>query len=419
MGNDPKLFHDRIAVRELGERNVALLNVLREQQIGRVDRKQKVHFCGMIRKETGEVSVFLPHGAEATIASARLTMSVLARYGKDMPDRKFNRDDEVGNSGMLSVIKRLADDFLQNGVFAEPQRIRTRNSGKPNWKRTVTREQAFQLDGTGEVYTDIATSRTVKSNETLLARIQAHVLTEIIDEHGWWLDGIHSRRSDFRRALPLNQRRSRLPALLDSLLPRLYSSRSLFLAKYLGHYLRETRGSTEGTQVFGVEDFHTIWEAMLKSTLINVDSSWNEKLPKAVYRSMAGGDAVAPERSMLTDIVVRNGNALIVIDAKYYRAVSGGTVPGWPDIAKQMFYELAVRSVVGASFSIRNCFAFPAREDSGGPFNNIAMLSRVDGELVPGFPSIECHYFDVGKVMLAYAKHRVELEFPENIEFPL
>ena len=418
MFNEPNIFYDRVAVSDLGKRSGTLLEVLREYKIGKVDRKERVHFCGMVREPTGKITIFLPHGAERGRAAARLTMSTLARYGRDSANRSFSTDGEAGNAGTLSIIAQLAEDFRKNGLLVERQRVRTRNAGKPDWKRTVSRERAFYFEGTGEIYADIATSRAVNRSDTLLAQIQALVMFEIVDDHGWWLEGIQSRGSALNRAQLPKLKRSLLPKLLDDLLPRLYSQRSIFLATKLGSYLRECRGSADGSFVFGVEDFHTIWEAMLRNTLVNVDKGWNQRLPKAVYQRVKGQGADAPERGMLTDIVLRKGTELTVVDAKYYQAISGGSVPGWQDIAKQMFYELAVLSIAGDEFSVRNCFAFPWKSESSGPFLNVVMLRRDDGNHAAGFPCIDCHYLDIMTVMNAYVGRRIELDFPNHSRIP-
>lgn len=385
------------------------------REMGKVDRRKQVHFCGMVRDDAGNTAVFLPHGAQKTTYHARLTMSALARYGNDASDRSFDLDGEAGNSGALSVILRLAEDFRQNGVFSERQRVLSQNSGKPDWKRTVTKELAFHLEGTGDIYTDIATSRTVASNETMLAQVQSLVLAEIIDHHGWWIDGLQSRHADLRGIQVPKEKRSQLPAILNNLLPRLYSRRAIFLATYLRYYLQEDRGSSGGNLVFGVEDFHSVWETMLRKTLVNVEASWNERLPKAVYTSGKHQAADAPERGMLTDIVLRKGTELTVVDAKYYRATSGNTVPGWPDIAKQMFYELAVRSVVPKGTTVQNCFAFPSGMRGGGTFEKVVMMPRKAGGTVAGFPEIYCHYLDVGEIMQAYVNNRSDVVLPDNI----
>ena len=93
-------------------------------------------------------------------------------------------------------------------------------------------------------------------------------------------------------------------------------------------------------------------------------------------------------------------------------------MPGWQGIAKQMFYELAVRSVAGKGFTVRNCFAFPSKNDGSGPFVNVSMLPREGDEPVVGFPPIDCHYLDVTNVMNAYVGRRVELEFPNHFGIP-
>ena len=61
---------------------------------------------------------------------------------------------------------------------------------------------------------------------------------------------------------------------LEAMLPSLYSARSLFLAEYLRFYLRETRASASGSFVFGVEDFHTVWETMLRETIARAPCDW-------------------------------------------------------------------------------------------------------------------------------------------------
>ena len=49
---------------------------------------------------------------------------------------------------------------------------------------------------------------------------------------------------------------------------------------------------------------------------------------------------------MQTDIILEDEIGYTIIDAKYYSAKSANTAPGWPDIAKQFFYEKALREVV-------------------------------------------------------------------------
>lgn len=408
--NDLIIYHDRMAVALLKEKDESILNAFQKWRIGKVDSKERIHFCGLVRLQGGRTAVFLPrHLDSSSTDSAKLTMEVLSRFGKDSLNRDFISDGDHGNSGVLAVIAKLATDFRQNGLFVERQRIQSRNSGKPDWKRTVVREQVISSPEFGDIYQNISTTKAVDSADTFIARVQAVVMTEIIDTHGWWLDGIKSRRSEFRWIPPPHQPRKLWPLLLVAALPRLYSKRSIFLATFLAHYLRETRESTIGDLVAGVEDFHTIWEVMLRRTLKHVENDWNERLPRAVYTPHLNDIRYAPEKRMLTDIILQTTTGFTIVDAKYYDANSETTVPGWPDIAKQMLYETALRSVVGEMTPIKNCFAFPARTNAGGPYKSIEMRNTTNQEALHSFPSIECHYISIINVMRAYKEGRSDL----------
>jgi hypothetical protein len=291
-----------------------------------------------------------------------------------------------------------------NGLFVERQRISTRNSGKPDWKRTVCRELAFLDDEHGDVFPDLATTRSIDSSETLIAQVQAKVLLEIGEAHGWWLDGINARRSELLWQKSPQYAQELWPILLDSLLPRLYSSRSIFLATYLAYYLRNSRLSGSGDLVFGVEDFHSVWEAMLRDTLAGVERGWNEKLPRARYKR-GETRSVVPldrDRSMRTDIVLRDDRGYTIVDAKYYDGTSEGSVPGWPDIAKQMFYEMALRSVVGREAKIRNVFVFPGEASNPKGFDRVVMVPFNGGDRIESFPIVHCHYLPVTQVISQY-----------------
>ncbi|EET46268.1 LlaJI family restriction endonuclease [Thalassobium sp. R2A62] len=410
---DPVIHLDRMAVRSLGSKDAPLLDAMNEWGIGKVESKETIHFCGLVRDKVGRTAIFLPRSMQVhSMSAARLTMKVLARYGQSAANRRFATDGEHGNPGTLAVIQRLAADFQNHGLFVERQRVRCRNSGKPDWKRTVTRERAFVSDGGDEVFPDIATTRSIDSSENLLAQVQAAVMGEIIEQHGWWLEGASARRSELRWQKKPHQPRALWALLLDGLLPQLYSSRSVFLAEYLGHYLRECRASASGSFVFGIEDFHIVWEQMLAETLEGVEPHWNEKLPRAVYETLDGRASDAPERRMLTDIVLRTPTGFTIIDAKYYAANSPNTVPGWPDIAKQMFYEMALRSVVGDEPEIRNCFVFPAPQVGATRFERVQMREVTEGGSVTTFPVVECHYLSMDEVISAYVEHRGNLAVP-------
>lgn len=118
-----------------------------------------------------------------------------------------------------------------------------------------------------------------------------------------------------------------------------------------------------------------------------------------------GGDAPR-SRGMQTDIILQHNSGYTIVDAKYYAAKDAESAPGWPDIAKQMFYEKALREVVDKAGKpaniINNVFAFPSLSKAG-PLASVEMR-RTDGTAANQtvFPPIACTYLSMREVLASY-----------------
>lgn len=410
----PVFLSDRDPVAVLDRHAESVLVAMRERGMGRVDEQKTVHFCGLVHHPEQGTIVFLPREAKTgepdiDLETASLTMRALARFGAETSKRDFEDDGETGNPGTLAVIKRLADDFRDHGLFSERLRQQTRNAGKPEWSRTVKREIALPNHKGQPVFTDIRTSRTTRSTDALLAQIQAAVIQEIGLSHAWWLSGTSGRtqellstpRPPFPRTMWANK--------LDALLPSLYSTRSMFLAEYLRFYLCDVRATSSGAFVFGVSDFHTVWETVLRETLLRSPHdrrrNWNSLLPKPVYILTGSGRSDARSRGMQTDIIMEYEASYAIVDAKYYAAKSAESAPGWPDIAKQMFYEKALREIVDRKGEIptviHNFFVFPCLE-AGGPLSQAEIRHVNGGAVSSAFSPITCSYVSVREALNHY-----------------
>lgn len=411
----PLFFSDRDPITVLERHADRILSAMSEWGIGRIGEHKTVHFCGLIyHPEEGPV-IFLPREARIgdsviDLQTASLSMNALARFGAETSLRDFEDDGDTGNPGMLSVIKRLSNDFRDHGLYAERIRRQTRNSGKPDWRNTIKREMAMPDHNGHPVFTDIHTSRAIKSSDTLLARIQAAVLREIHLAHAWWLRGTSGRTQELRLCPNPPFPRTSWTSNLDALLPSLYSSRSIFLAKYLRFYLRETRKSSNGTLVFGVSDFHSVWETMLRETIVrspyDTRRNWNSILPKPFY-ILKGSNKYDPrKRGMQTDIILENETDFTIVDAKYYAAKDAETAPGWPDIAKQMFYEQALLELVASmetpQSQVTNIFAFPGQTNDG-PLASVEIRHTDGSPVSTTFKPIECVYVSMHEALIHYA----------------
>jgi hypothetical protein len=402
MISNIKVLYDRTSLSDLSDNAPDLLRVMREWRIGKVDEKQSVHFCGIVRLSNQKSFVFIPRSLNVCCFNAgQMTMAALARYGADVSDREFSDDGSNGNPNFLAIVHKLARDFLDHGIIRERHRISSKNSGKPDWKRTLPRRVGFLNENGDLLFDQIITSKNIDSIESLLADIQVHVMSEILEQHGWWLNLSRSSRARELSRKRLFLPRTTMVKLMEGMLPQLYSARAIFLAKNLMFYLRDNRLSSNGNFVYGIEDFHSVWEVMLRKTLLSVEEGWNSRLPKPTYFLIDGKLGEAPRRGMRLDIVLRSANKLTIADAKYYEANSSWTAPGWPDISKQLFYEIGLRAVVNPNDLIRNVFVFPWDGVSGKPLREVRLVSS-SGQTAPGTSTIECVYLDIGVVMKSY-----------------
>lgn len=410
----PVFLADRDPIEALERHADTVLSAMLARGIGRVDDQKTVRYCGLIHHPEKGAVVFLPREAktgnpDVDIETALLTMRALARFGAETSRRDFEDDGEAGNPSSLAVIKRLADDFREYGLFSERIRQQTRNAGKADWAKTIKRELAMRGNKGQPVFTDIRTSLATRSTEVLLAQIQAAVIREIHLTHAWWLSGTSSRRQELISCPRPPFQRATWAKKLDALLPSLYSRRSIFLAEYLRFYLREARKSSDGSFVFGVSDFHSVWETMLRETIIRSPHDrrldWNSQLPRPVYIIADSGKSDPRSRGMQTDIILEHKSGYTIVDAKYYAAKSAESAPGWPDIAKQIFYEKALREVVDTdgepASNIRNIFVFPSK-NSTGPLASAEIRLSDGTSASAAFPPVECAYVSVRDVLACY-----------------
>lgn len=414
----PSFHSDRSPVKVLEKNNPAIFSRLQSAD-GAIDpRYNNIQFCGLLHdNETGS-HMFLPRTSlsssneKENLEIAKLTMRALARYGSETSRNGVEDDAENGNTELLGIIRRLGDDFRENGLFMERRRTKTRNSGKTDWTLTVKRELGVPNLKGQPVFSNLRSTRPVRSQNALLTQIQAAVLREIFQIHGWWMGRGFSSKSQLVTCPQPPFSRSVWDRKLAVILPTLFSARSIRLAEYLRAYLRCEANSKKGTSMFGLSDFHNVWEAMLRETItrssIDKRLSWNSLLPKPHYILKTGRKTV-PMRGMQTDIIIQTSvSDFTIVDAKYYTATSVDNAPSWRDIGKQMIYETALTDAVetrlGTKPNVKNVFAFPSKSGVG-PFEKVEM--RFDGEHITSsskFNEIDCIYISVKSVLASYVK---------------
>lgn len=406
-----------MATSVLRNQSDAIYAGLKGQSDHRYIEKETVHFCGVVVASSGEAVVFLPrHCRNSSVSDpkrmARLTVKALARYGREAQSRSGHSAGSAETVSVLPVIHDIATDFTNYGIYADRLRYKSRDTGKPDWKSTIATEVPLLRQSGVAVYPTMRTTRVIDSHDVPLARIQAAILREIADRHGWWLG------TGFKTAI------KNLPAIELPSLPRplwssalrealngLYALRPMTLASLLIRYMEEDLSVSDGAFIAGVSDFERVWEVMLRQTLPNEESKrWNALLPKPAYLDQQ--EKVQTIGSgMEMDIVLREQRAdadhLRILDAKYYAATGTGSVPKTGDIVKQLMYETAMKAAienVGSGESVSGGFIFPSGDNHTEPFAQAGLTS---GQTIDGrFPSIDIHYVDIASVMSAYVSRQ-------------
>jgi len=416
----PEILVDRMPEADLEKSHPSIFKVMQDSELGKPSTAEGVvQFCGLVCAPVNEgitSAVFLPLQAlaskDANLDTAKITMQVIAKYSQNKK-RQGKNGQEGSRGSLLSTIKSIADDYTEYGIYSDRQRTRGRNNGKANWARTVVRETPL-IDDTGNiVYTNVLTSRAQDNQDNLLTQTQVIVLIEIAAQHGWWLPSLPQNMSQFQGFQTERISPSLRLLKLEALLPNLFSSRAIRLTNYLMEYFRRILHNGKSAQLFGLDDFHTIWEGMLRDVLEDTENGWNAKLPKPVFYK--GLDSERDEdKQMKMDIVIRQGADLVIVDAKYYAATTTKDSPGMQDISKQLMYELALRDMKAATdaaplvsedslpHNLSSCFIFPASSPNTNSQFTAIKMGYKDDRLQSNLPSINCYYMPIIEVMQAY-----------------
>lgn len=383
---------------------------------------QKIHFCGVM-SFSGGLAVFLPRNnrssGESRKLSAHYLLRSLLKFYRDRDTAVVEEDGEselIGGES-LSLAVSLLEDYQANGLFVRRIRVRTKNSGKTDWRRTVTRSTAYPGQD-GPVYLDLATTRSRYLMDSETAKIHAAVMRELYPLYGMlWTGrtGIPGQLQDIPH--PAGNISAWI-AHLGRELQLSYSERDIFLLRSLTRYLETGRGTGNGGIVAGVRKFHSLWEAMLDECLIG-KYRVNSRLPVPVYLTASDHFVPVASKGQRTDTVLRNEDRthVAIIDAKYYDARTPDTAPGWQDLVKQFFYRNAISHLDLVGAQISNHFVFPG---TGRHLRSVHVAERgrnvvSEADCLPDYPPIHCHYQDPLELLRLYSTGEKLVELTKEI----
>ncbi|MBA6289484.1 LlaJI family restriction endonuclease [Colwellia sp. MB3u-4] len=406
-----KLLEDRGTVSGLDDNTIASF-----QRLGLIVKKNKIeriHFCGAVVINRN-VFIFLPRNSLSakrlqsynTHQIASLIIHTLNKYhtlSANILSSNYQAEDGAEGLSTLSSIIWLLNDYVTYGLYTTQKRYRNINSGKINWKRTISKETPFLNDDNVPVYLRLHSERLRFGESSIISMIHSEIIQTLDLNFSWLITGDPS----IRMALDLNNFVSTYDDqtkihFLKSELNNIYADRDIKLIQALILYLEQRMEAKEGEILIGVKFFENVWEEMLRATIPYVRDV-NELLPKPAYYLK---NEIKPSlgRGMLTDIVSILDKRISLIDAKYYKAETINDSPRWSDLVKQFFYAKALKQVF-PNYSIANWFIFPGGvpKIDEGPISKVAVINMKDHTpIADEFPPIGCSYFCPIDVMVRY-----------------
>lgn len=327
--------------------------------------------------------------AERLIAAMKGVLQAVGRYNADPRnnDSATGFEYDFGDDGVadrLELFTFLLNDYADNGLYQSTAHIHERNGdGEINWSRTIDLYTPYPADDGGSVaYIDYDSERNVRSDETIIRRIHAAVITSISRY-------LSVNRLNLLLDLPLAEpcdespRDVGDPDMLARLLRRelaiQFVTRKRLLLQALIRYV-EDDGSSRADMVLarGTCSFELVWEDICKRLFADEEelhhitpTTWMfdampdwfgdsrgslaERLPgddadtktRSRWEHCTAGDDNEGASDMLPDVVsCTDDGRFYVLDAKYYipsySARHGkATVthaPSAKDVMKQYFY---------------------------------------------------------------------------------
>lgn len=309
-------------------------------------------------------------------------LAVLKQFSqtKDGSLASFNREplNLESNNFPLSSYMFVIQDFLQNGYYQKNENIhQAAPCGKINWGRTIRTKRPTLDERQNAVYLDFIVSKTKAGDERLVTQIHQFCVHYCFRALGF----LYSNYVPPAPKLQFNER------LFSSVIKRkaaaTFENRRRILFFHLLNVIKDI-GQKGGkiNHCFGTNSFERVWERLVDSAFGTDDK--RDYFPRTTWH--VGGKEYA-NRALVPDTIMRRGESVFILDAKYYRFGTSGNPADLPDsssIAKQIIYGDFVQRRRANGKSVYNVFVIPYNKksalfsDGGDSFARYAGFADAD-----------------------------------------
>lgn len=382
-----------------------------------VSERENDDFVGL-RFSENQPSVVFPRGFSIPDDDHQIRRDILRllfSIGKFSGHREGERGQHIDGDDPLQFpilsYQYIIYDYLSRGYYTENEvRYLESTRGKINWKRTIQKEQA-QLNNGNVVYLKYIVKTNRIQNDNLITRIHEYCVYESFQKLGWlYLDrDLLPRKPSIRlnKKLFIAALRQEMSSTFNEQKRRLFQSMINILS------WTPEGVATESNIAFGVYRFDHVWEGMID--YVFGDDNREMYYPRARWSIVRGHRYGAESSELKPDTVVKVGEKIFILDAKYYKygvTFNPMHLPATDSIQKQITYgEYVNRMGFASENDIFNAFLMPFKANDNEPFKFVAVATadwKAYTQETPNYNYVLGILIDTTYLLRNYTRHNFE-----------
>ena len=261
-------------------------------------------------------------------------------------------------------------DYMARGYYRETESFYKRGTSvKIKWNKTIKNNKPIVQNG-NVFYTEFFVQNSRAKDDELFHLIQQYCIYLSFERVGWLFTNKHFEEPKIK----FNQ--SLFASVVVDKLTRTFNDRNKQLFIHMLNIINSSDNSkNDDIKRFGTYRFEYVWETMIDK-VFGIDDK-EKYYPTTVW--MIDGEATKSS-DLRPDTIMKNGSAVLVLDAKYYRYGITRNVNHLPDSSsthKQITYGEYIdhnkqfASDFGDDYTVYNAFLLPF-DTTEGPFNDIS-----------------------------------------------
>ncbi|MCK1997039.1 LlaJI family restriction endonuclease [Psychrobacillus psychrodurans] len=395
--------------------SIDVIYELQRQQIVKIidkGRNISFHFVGVFTF-LSHVFCVLP---KYTLASERNNTQALSqvinsikKYDSETTNEADIVLEKIGDEylSILPLVDFLLQDFHRNRYLTYYQELVSLDGDSEIlWQKTTDESTAYLVNGIPH-YFDLYRLQQSEMNNQIQNIHKAIIFTSI--ETFSDLLGYNFNIDSYDHSITLDLL-GEIEVVIYTLNARkviTYNDRELSVLNSMIRFIENWYERSHESFIYGTRDFEYIWEDACKKLLQHEDSI---QMPFNVWKSYEFSFIHQNKKQkLIPDILseqneLRNRQAFILADAKYYKIIFDGInrkisdTPGIGDTLKQFMYEEAIRQARTDIKEIYNILLFPA---------NLDILAQVVGEVSIEFENTALQYLPYKPVQLVMLNAKV------------